>query len=263
MKRPQMISVSVILAMMVSGCVSTSKYNAAVAESESIKSDLEKTRAQKNALEQQVKTLKDLNGKLTADAELVSAELQRVKDSRDKEGKAALGRVHELDQKVKDLTAQHKTLRQEYEALKKNNESLKATVARYQKELKERERASSAAVAPALKPPAGTTAEAPAVQPVPQLDVKPPATVSPAAPAPGPAASKPLSAQPAPPAALAPVNINTASANDMVLFLGLTKDVAERVAANRPYRIKGELVAKNIVPKTTFDVIKDRITVGP
>jgi hypothetical protein len=33
--------------------------------------------------------------------------------------------------------------------------------------------------------------------------------------------------------------------------------------ANRPYRVKGELVAKNVVPKDTFDLIKDRINVSP
>ena len=49
----------------------------------------------------------------------------------------------------------------------------------------------------------------------------------------------------------------------MVLVLGLTKDMADRVVSNRPYRVKGELVAKNVVPKETFDMIKDRITVSP
>ena len=53
-----------------------------------------------------------------------------------------------------------------------------------------------------------------------------------------------------------------ASANDMVLFLGLTKEVADKVVKNRPYRIKGELVAKNVVPKVTFDAIRDRISVA-
>jgi len=48
----------------------------------------------------------------------------------------------------------------------------------------------------------------------------------------------------------------------LVLFLGLTKDMAERVVANRPYKIKGELVAKNIMPKATFDLLKERITVA-
>jgi hypothetical protein len=49
----------------------------------------------------------------------------------------------------------------------------------------------------------------------------------------------------------------------MVLFLGLTKEMADRIVSNRPYRIKGELVAKNVLPKETFDMIKDRITVTP
>jgi hypothetical protein len=48
----------------------------------------------------------------------------------------------------------------------------------------------------------------------------------------------------------------------MVLFLGLNREVAERVVANRPYRLKGELVAKNIMPKAVFDSIRDKISVG-
>jgi hypothetical protein len=49
----------------------------------------------------------------------------------------------------------------------------------------------------------------------------------------------------------------------MVLFLGLKQDEADRIVSNRPYRVKGELVAKNVVPKETFDLIKDRISVSP
>jgi hypothetical protein len=59
------------------------------------------------------------------------------------------------------------------------------------------------------------------------------------------------------------MNINKVSANDMVLFLGLKQDEADRIVNNRPYRVKGELVAKNVVPKETFDLIKDRISVSP
>ena len=50
---------------------------------------------------------------------------------------------------------------------------------------------------------------------------------------------------------------------DLVLFLGLTRNMAEKVIANRPYRLRGELVAKKVVPRATFDVIKDRITAVP
>ena len=46
----------------------------------------------------------------------------------------------------------------------------------------------------------------------------------------------------------------------MVLFLGLSKTVVDKIVSNRPYRIKGELAAKNVLPKATFDTIKNRIT---
>jgi hypothetical protein len=135
------MGVTVAAMLVASGCVvKETKYRSAVAEAESAKTELEKTRAQKSALEQQVKTLRDANSKMTADQEFVSAELQRIKDSREKERSSIDGRTKELEQKVKDLSAQHRTLRQEYEDVKKHNETLKATVARYQKELKERER---------------------------------------------------------------------------------------------------------------------------
>jgi DNA uptake protein ComE-like DNA-binding protein len=58
-------------------------------------------------------------------------------------------------------------------------------------------------------------------------------------------------------------NVNRASSSEMVLLLGLPKDVADRIVSNRPYKVKGELVAKNVVPKETFDMIKDRISVSP
>ena len=59
------------------------------------------------------------------------------------------------------------------------------------------------------------------------------------------------------------MNINKVSASEMVAALGLKQDEADRIVSNRPYRVKGELVAKNVVPKETFDQIKDRISVSP
>jgi DNA uptake protein ComE-like DNA-binding protein len=237
-------------AVMVAGCVSKDKYVAATTEVDSIRADLEKTRAQKSALDQQVKSLKDANAKLTADSEFMSAELQRIKDSRDKERSNIDTRTKDLEQKLKEMTAHQRMLKQEYEDVKKHNETLKSTVARYQKELKERERSIALPTPPAL--PKSPTA---APTPVPSLGMEP---APPAGKAPPAAMSQPA----APSAGIAPVNVNTASPSDLVLFLGLTKDMAERVVANRPYKIKGELVAKNIMPKATFDLLKDRITVA-
>lgn len=243
MRKDVAICAVLATAIMLGGCVGKSQYMEAIAEAETAKTDLERTRAQKTALEQQVKTLKDLNSKQMADNELISAELQRIKESRDKERGSIEGRTKDLDQRVKELTSQNLALRREYEGMKRINETLKATVARYQKELKERPRvAEPGAVSAAPRPPASLP------QPVPPVTTPPP---QPGSPVPG--------AQ----AGVGPVNINTASVGDMTLYLGLTKDMAERVIINRPYKLKGELVAKNVVPKATFDVIKDKITVTP
>ncbi len=226
MKAYRIVCAVLVAALLMGGCVSRSKYTAAVADAEAAKTELEKTRAQKSALEQQVKTLKDLNAKLSADAELYSSELQRIKESREKEKASLDTRTKQLEAKVRDLTAQERKLRKDYNSLKRVNDTLKATVARYQKELKERQRAIETPGAP------------------------PPRAAAPAPAAPGaPAGAK--------------VNINTASASDMTLYLGLTKDMADRVIANRPYKLRGELVSKNVVPKATFDVIKDKITTSP
>lgn len=243
------ITVTVAAALALQGClVSKSKYEMAMAEAESARTELERIRSQKTALDQQVKSLKDLNSKLSGDAELVSAELQRVKESREKERAGVEGRVKELEQKIKDVVGQNRSLRQEYEDLKHHNEALKSTVARYQKELKERPKV-TAALAPAAPRASLGAPSSPTVGALPAVP-QPPASV----PAP------PAAAQPKPPAGVTPVNINTASANDMVLFLGMSREVADKVISNRPYKLKGELVAKNIMPKTSFDLIKDRIT---
>jgi DNA uptake protein ComE-like DNA-binding protein len=236
-------------ALSATGCVSKDKYVAATAEVDSIKADLEKARAQKNALDQQVKSLKDANAKLTADSEFMSAELQRIKDSRDKERSNIDTRTKDLEQKLKEMTAHQRMLKQEYEDAKKHNDTLKSTVARYQKELKERERSISLPT-----PPMQPKSSDPVLPPSAKTDTTPPSLPK------GPTTTAPQPA--APSAGVAPVNINTASPSDLVLFLGLTKDMAERVVANRPYKIKGELVAKNIMPKATFDLLKDRITVA-
>jgi DNA uptake protein ComE-like DNA-binding protein len=233
MKSGWMAAVVVIGAVAMVGCVSEKKYEEAMAESDSAKSELERTRAQKNALEQQVKTLKDLNVKFGNEAQVAHDELERIQHGRDKERGSIEGRTKELEDRVKQLSLQNRALRQEYEDVKRHNETLKSLVARYQKELKDQSRSATGSLAPSassLSPAAGASA------------------------APGVKAPQPMAST---------MNVNKASAGDMVLVLGLSKDVADRIVMNRPYRVKGELVAKNVVPKETFDAIKDRISVSP
>ena len=234
MKSWWMAVIVMIGAVSMVGCVSQKKYEEAMVDTDSARSELALARAQKNALEQQVKTLKDLNMKFGNEAQVAHDELERIQHGRDKERGSVEGRTKELEASVRQLTFQNRALRHEYEDVKRHNETLKSLVARYQKELKDQSRSVTGAPAPS----------APSVSPVPSG-----APASPAMTAPQPIASS--------------MNVNKASAGDMVLVLGLSKDVADRIVTNRPYRVKGELVAKNVVPKETFDLIKERISVSP
>ncbi|MCX5725400.1 MAG: hypothetical protein NTX84_12970 [Nitrospirae bacterium] len=242
MKSGWMAAVVMIGAVSMVGCVSQKKYETAVVDLDSARSELDRTRTQKNALEQQVKTLKELNVKFGNDAQAAQDELERIQHGRDKERGSAEGRIKELEDRMKQLALQNRAVHQESEDLKRHNQTLKALVARYQKELKDQSR-------PVTGTGTGTGSGA----------------LVPSAPAP----TVPSVVAPAPPVANAPqplyssMNINRASVGDMVLVLGLPKDIADRIVANRPYRLKGELVAKNVVPKDIFDMIKDRISVGP
>ena len=222
--RREWIVVVLVGAVLATGCVSNKKYQAALTEADNAKMELEKARQQKSAMEQQVRTLKELNVKFGNEAQAVRDELQRIEHGRDTERGAIEGRTKELEEKVKALSAQNRNVKQEYQDVKRNNDTLKSLVARYQKELKDRSHTGTAGAA----------------------------TLTPNQLSPG-------TAQ----ATSAAMNINKVSANDMVLFLGLKQDEAERIVSNRPYRVKGELVAKNVVPKETFDLIKDRISVTP
>ena len=233
MKSGWMAAVVMIGAVSMVGCVSQKKYEEAMVDVDSAKFELERTRAQKNALEQQVKTLKDLNVKFGNEAQVAHDELERIQHGRDKERGSVEDRTKELEARVKQLSFQNRSVRQEYEDVKRHNDTLKSLVARYQKELKDQSRSVTGSPAPSVSP-------TPTGEPTPLATKAPQSTSSSAS-----------------------MNVNKASAGDMVLVLGLSKDVADRIVSNRPYRVKGELVAKNVVPKDTFDTIKDRISVSP
>jgi DNA uptake protein ComE-like DNA-binding protein len=228
MKR-EWTAIVLIGAVLTTGCVSNKKYQEALTEADSAKMELEKARQQKVAMEQQVRTLKELNVKFNNEAEAARDELQRIEHGRDAERGTIEARTKELEDKVRALSAQNRNVKQEYQDVKRHNDTLKSLVARYQKELKDRSQSGGSVQAATLTPKQGSSGTA---------SVAPAATST-------------------------SMNINKVSANDMILFLGLKQDEADRIVNNRPYRVKGELVAKNVVPKETFDLIKDRISVSP
>jgi competence protein ComEA len=64
----------------------------------------------------------------------------------------------------------------------------------------------------------------------------------------------------APPAAKKePLDINSASADELKAVKGIGEADAKKIVENRPYKTKDELVEKKVVSKATYDKIKDQI----
>jgi DNA uptake protein ComE-like DNA-binding protein len=56
-----------------------------------------------------------------------------------------------------------------------------------------------------------------------------------------------------------PIDINSASAEELQSIKGIGDVYAKKIIDGRPYKGKDELVQKNIVPKATYDKIKGQI----
>jgi competence protein ComEA len=56
-----------------------------------------------------------------------------------------------------------------------------------------------------------------------------------------------------------PLDLNTASEDDLKMIPGIGDAYAKKIVQNRPYKRKDELVQKKVVPQTTYDKIKDHV----
>ena len=57
-----------------------------------------------------------------------------------------------------------------------------------------------------------------------------------------------------------PLDLNTATKEQLMGLPGVTSAEADRVIAGRPYNEPGELVRRRIMPKAKYDRIADRLT---
>jgi DNA uptake protein ComE-like DNA-binding protein len=60
--------------------------------------------------------------------------------------------------------------------------------------------------------------------------------------------------------ATAGVNINQASAEELMHSLGLDSETADRIVEHRPYPSKIDLLGRMVVPEEIYMTIKNRIT---
>lgn len=57
----------------------------------------------------------------------------------------------------------------------------------------------------------------------------------------------------------AKVDINSASKEELDALPGIGEAYAQKIISNRPYRTKRDLLAKKVIPQSTYDKIQDRI----
>ncbi|MBV8189593.1 MAG: helix-hairpin-helix domain-containing protein [Alphaproteobacteria bacterium] len=69
--------------------------------------------------------------------------------------------------------------------------------------------------------------------------------------------------RPGTPAAAAQIDLNSASRDDLMTLDGIGEVRADAIIRARPFRVKGELVERRLIPESLYDKLSDKVTVRP
>ncbi|MBV8411819.1 MAG: helix-hairpin-helix domain-containing protein [Alphaproteobacteria bacterium] len=69
--------------------------------------------------------------------------------------------------------------------------------------------------------------------------------------------------RPGTPAAAAQIDLNSASRDDLMTLDGIGEVRADAIIRARPFRMKGELVERRLIPESLYDKLSDKVTVRP
>lgn len=166
------------------GCVTSSTYDAAVADLETTKAELARARTQAEGLTEQVSALEEHKSLLARQTEAASSALELAKQGIEDERIDSQERLSKLDRTISQLTVQQSGLRYSLQRATEEQARLQSTVDRYKSTAAETEGFRSS-LAPSPIIPAGAqagTALAPsAPAPVPNGPAPQPTVTAPAA----------------------------------------------------------------------------------